>query len=247
MSAAKHILVVEDEPDLADLLVYNLQRSGYQVSSASDGVAGLKQILEAPPDLIVLDLMLPKMSGFEVARQVRTSPRTSNVPILMLTARAEEIDQVSGFKVGADDYVTKPCSMKVLVARVESLLRRTRTVGPEARSVEVGPIHADLTTHEMRVDGELLKLTLTEFRLLVALMRNKSKVLSREDLMYTAMGPAVLVTARTIDVHVAAIRKKLGRHGNTIRTIRGVGYMLTESVAGVSSDNGEDDAALLDE
>lgn len=242
MSSPSQIIVIEDEPDLADLLVYNLQRAGYQVSSASDGVAGLKQVLEYPPDLIVLDLMLPKMSGFEVARQVRTSPRTSNVPILMLTARAEEIDQVTGFKVGADDYVTKPCSMKVLVARVESLLRRSRSVGPEARSIEVGPLRADLTTHEMFLDGEALKLTLTEFRLLVSLLRSKGKVLSREDLMYTAMGPAVLVTARTIDVHIAAVRKKLGRHGQSIRTIRGVGYMLSE--APVGSFAGEDDETL---
>ncbi len=247
MSAPKHIVVVEDEPDLSDLLVYNLQRAGYQVSAANDGIAGLKHVLENPPDLIVLDLMLPKMSGFEVARQVRTSPRTSNVPILMLTARAEEIDQVTGFKVGADDYVTKPCSMKVLVARVESLLRRTRSVGPEARSVEVGPIRADLTTHEMLLDGVALKLTLTEFRLLVSLMRNKSKVLSREDLMYTAMGPAVLVTARTIDVHVAAIRKKLGRHGHCIRTIRGVGYMLTDPNAAAHADEESDSHAIVED
>ncbi|MGE3110058.1 MAG: response regulator [Phycisphaerales bacterium] len=243
MGSPKHIVVIEDETDLADLLVYNLQRAGYQVAAANDGVAGLKLVLDHPPDLIVLDLMLPKMSGFDVARQVRTSPRTCDIPILMLTARAEEIDQVTGFKVGADDYVTKPCSMKVLVARVESLLRRSRPVGPDAQTVEVGPLRADLTTHEMFLDEAPLKLTLTEFRLLVALMRSKGKVLSREDLMYTAMGPAVLVTARTIDVHVAAIRRKIAPHGDRIRTIRGVGYMLAESpvAAHVGDEGGVDD------
>lgn len=228
MSDSKQIVVIEDEPDLAELLLYNLQRSGYQVRTAHDGVAGLKAVIDSPPDLVVLDLMLPKMSGFEVARQIRTSPRTGGIPILMLTARAEEVDQVTGFKVGADDYVVKPCSMKVLVARVESLLRRSRSVGNELRELNMGPLHADLATHEMKLDGELMKLTLTEFRLLVALIRSTGKVLSREDLMYTAMGPAVMVTARTIDVHMAAIRKKLGIHGDLIRTIRGVGYMLTE-------------------
>lgn len=243
MSATKHIVVIEDEPDLADVLVYNLQRSGYQVAAASDGIAGLKMVLENPPDLIVLDLMLPKMSGFEVARQVRTSPRTTSVPILMLTARAEEIDQVTGFKVGADDYVTKPCSMKILVARVESLLRRSKSAGPETQIVEVGPLKADLTTHEITLDAEPMKLTLTEFRLLVALMRSKGKVLSREDLMYTAMGPAVMVTARTIDVHVAAIRKKLGKHGGCVRTIRGVGYMLTETPGENTGESGDGEDA----
>jgi len=230
MSDHQQILVIEDEPDLAELLQYNLQRSGYQVRTSPDGVAGLKSIFESPPDLVVLDLMLPKMSGFDVARQIRTSPRTGSIPILMLTARAEEVDQVTGFKVGADDYVVKPCSMKVLVARVESLLRRSRAVGNELRELTMGPLHADLSTHEMTLDGEVMKLTLTEFRLLVALIRSAGKVLSREDLMYTAMGPAVMVTARTIDVHMAAIRKKLGIHGDLIRTIRGVGYMLTERV-----------------
>jgi len=239
MSASKQIVIIEDEPDLAELLQYNLQRAGYQVQTAADGVLGLKLVLDQPPDLVVLDLMLPKVSGFEVARQIRTSPLTSGVPILMLTARAEEIDQVTGFKVGADDYVTKPCSMKVLVARVESLLRRSRSVGQELRVIEAGPLEGDLTTHEMKLDGVLMKLTLTEFRLLVAMMRSKGKVLSREDLMYTAMGPAVMVTARTIDVHVASIRKKLGIHGPMIRTIRGVGYMITETPEAFESEDAE--------
>src|SRR5262249_34544195 len=147
----------------------------------------------------------------EVARQIRTSPRTAGIPILMLTARAEEVDQVTGFKVGADDYVTKPFSMKILLARVETLLRR-RGVEPssETRIVRVGQLVADLGTHDMSIAGESMKLTLTEFRLLVTMMRSRGKVLSREDLMYTAMGPAVMVTNRTIDVHMAAIRKKLG-------------------------------------
>jgi two-component system phosphate regulon response regulator PhoB len=181
----------------------------------------------APPDLIVLDLMIPKVPGLEVARQVRTSPRTSSVPILMVTAKAEEMDQVAGLRTGADDYVTKPFSMKVLLARVEAVLRRTGPQAGDSKLLSVGPISVDLATHTAASAGDSLTLTLTEFRILVALMRSKGRVLTREDLMYTAIGPSVMVTARTIDVHMAAIRKKLGRAGGMIRTIRGVGYMLS--------------------
>jgi DNA-binding response OmpR family regulator len=176
----------------------------------------------------VLDLMIPKIPGLELARQVRTAPRTANVPILMLTAKAEEADQVVGLRAGADDYVTKPFSMKVLLARVEAILRRTGNQTVEAKAITVGPISVDLGTHTASSAGEVLTLTLTEFRILVALMRSKGRVLTREDLMYTAIGPSVMVTARTIDVHMAAIRKKLGRAGMLIRTVRGVGYMLSE-------------------
>lgn len=228
MSASKHIIVVEDEADLAELVAYNLERAGYQVQVARDGEAALRMIEATPPDLVVLDLMIPKVSGLEVARQVRTLPRTSGVPILMLTAKAEEIDQVAGLRAGADDYVTKPFSMKVLVARVEAVLRRTGAGPTESKSINVGPIAVDLTTHTATTAGDSLVLTLTEFRILVALMRSKGRVLTREDLMYTAIGPSVMVTARTIDVHMAAIRKKLGRAGGMIRTVRGVGYMLSE-------------------
>jgi len=230
MSTTKRIVVVEDEADLAELLSYNLRRAGYEVEVCRDGASGLRRILETVPDVAVLDIMLPHVSGLQIARQMRTNPKTARVPILMLTAKAEEADQIAGLQVGADDYVTKPFSMKVLLARVEALLRRTRTAGPESADlIELAGIKVDLSTHEVSVKGELIKLTLTEFRLLVALMRGKGKVLSRADLMYTAMGPDVLVTTRTIDVHVAAIRKKLGPCGHMIRTIRGVGYLFDEN------------------
>jgi two-component system phosphate regulon response regulator PhoB len=228
MAAPKHIVVVEDESDLAELIAFNLERAGYQVHVARDGDAALRLIESTPPDLIVLDLMIPKIPGLEVARQVRTAPATATVPILMLTAKAEEVDQVAGLRAGADDYVTKPFSMKVLLARVEAILRRAAPAPGESKSFSVGPIEVDLTTHTASSAGESLTLTLTEFRILVALMRAKGRVLTREDLMYTAIGPSVMVTARTIDVHMAAIRKKLGNAGGMIRTVRGVGYMLTE-------------------
>lgn len=240
MATAKRILVVEDEADLADLVAYNLRRAGYEVDVARDGQSALRQATDQPPDLMLLDIMLPQISGLQVARQLRTHPRTASLPIVMVTAKAEEVDQISGLQVGGDDYITKPFSMPVLLARVEAVLRRAKAGATEkADAISMGDVHADLATHEVRVGEEPIKLTLTEFRLLVALMRGRGKVLSREDLMYTAMGPDVVVTSRTIDVHMAAIRKKLGGSGAMIRTIRGVGYLLDEKASGVEAESGE--------
>jgi DNA-binding response OmpR family regulator len=235
MSTPKRLVIIEDESDLAELLSYNLRKAGYETETCRDGGSGLRRILEIVPDLVVLDVMLPQMSGLQIARQMRTNPKTAHTPILMLTAKGEETDQVAGLQVGADDYVTKPFSMKVLLARVEAMLRRSRTGGMESSdSIELCGVRVDLATHQASVQGEVIKLTLTEFRLLVSLMRGKGKVLSRADLMYTAMGPDVLVTTRTIDVHVAAIRKKLGPCGGKIRTIRGVGYLFDEHAEGAA-------------
>ncbi len=235
MSTAKRIVVVEDEADLAELLCYNLRKAGYDVEACRDGASGQRRILEVIPDLAILDVMLPQINGLQIARQMRTNPKTTQTPILFLTAKAEEADQIAGLQVGADDYVTKPFSMKVLLARVEAMLRRSRAGRPETVDLlEVAGIRVDLATHEVTVQGEPIKLTLTEFRILVALIRGRGKVLSRADLMYTAMGPDVLVTTRTIDVHVAAIRKKLLSCGAKIRTVRGVGYLFDEAAEGVA-------------
>lgn len=231
MATPKRILVVEDEADLSELMAYNLRRAGYDVEAVRDGAAGLRVASDNPPDVVVLDIMLPKLTGLQVARELRTNPKTASLPIIMVTAKADDQDQVAGLEIGADDYVTKPFSMNVLLARVEALLRRSKAraaADSEGDVIEVKNVRADLATHEVRVGGEAIRLTLTEFRLLVALIRGKGKVLSREDLMYTAMGPDVVVTSRTIDVHMAAIRKKLGASGAMIRTIRGVGYLLDE-------------------
>jgi DNA-binding response OmpR family regulator len=235
MSTTKHIVIVEDEADLAELIAYNLRREGYETDICRDGSSGIRRILEVLPDLAILDVMLPHLNGLQIARQMRTNPKTALTPIIMLTAKAEEADQVSGLQTGADDYVTKPFSMKVLLARVEAIFRRTRAGDAGAvDTLEFGGVRADLSTHEVSARGDGVKLTLTEFRILVALMRGKGKVLSRADLMYTAMGPDVLVTTRTIDVHVAAIRKKLGTCGAKIRTIRGVGYLFDEAAEGIA-------------
>lgn len=229
MSNEKRVLVIEDETDLADLLGYNLRKAGYHADVANDGQAGLKKATDERPDLVILDVMMPELSGLQVARLLRTDPKTSSIPILMLTAKAEESDQVAGLQVGADDYVTKPFSMKVLLARVEALIRRNRApAGTETTTdqLSLGAVRVDLSNHEAWSAERAVKLTLTEFRLLVALMRKPGKAIRRADLMYSAMGPGVLVTARTIDVHMAAIRKKLGEAGAMIRTIRGVGYLI---------------------
>jgi len=231
MVQSKHILVVEDERDLAEMLQYNLRRSGYRVSWAPDGPQALAAVRTQNPDLIVLDVMLPGLSGLDVARQVRTNPASAKTPILMLTARAEEADQLAGLAVGADDYVTKPFSPKVLIARLEALLRRSsEPVAATSAQLRVGPVAADLSSHRITVDDVEVKLTLTEFKLLVALLQSQQRVLNRNDLIARVMGAGIVVTARTIDVHIAAIRKKLGIHGGMIRTIRGVGYQLLSEV-----------------
>lgn len=230
MIQPQRVLVVEDERDLADMLVYNLKKAGFSASSVHDGTSAVQAIMTQPPDLVILDLMLPGLSGTEVARQIRTNPATSKVPIVMLTARAEESDQVAGLSVGADDYVTKPFSMKVLLARVTALLRRTGTEEMGTARVRVGPIAADLGSHMVTCEGAEVKLTLTEFKLLVALLQAPKRVLTRNDLIGRVMGPGIVVTARTIDVHIAAIRKKLGTMGGLVRTIRGVGYQMNEEL-----------------
>jgi DNA-binding response OmpR family regulator len=202
MADRKHILVVDDERDLLEVVVYNLNRAGYETSVATNGRDALDRINADPPDLVLLDLMLPEMSGTEVATRVRTNPVTAGVPIIMLTAKAEEVDQIVGLKVGADDYVTKPFSPKVLLARVEAVLRRTGKTNAEQRFLRLGTIEINTDTHRVQVDGQTIKLTLTEFRILSSLLQANGRVLSRASLMSRAMGPGVTVTERTIDVHV---------------------------------------------
>ncbi len=230
MPVAKRILIVEDERDLADIMGINLRKAGYDVELVHDGRAALSMISQNPPDVVVLDLMLPGLTGEDLIRAVRTEPATASLPVLMVTAKATEENQVAGLTLGADDYITKPFSMKVLLARVEALMRRTATAAPrETDQVLVGPVGADLAAHRITVDGQEIKLTLTEFKLLVALLQFPGRVLSRNDLISRVMGPGIVITTRTIDVHIAAIRKKLGHAGGMIRTIRGVGYQLTET------------------
>ena len=227
------ILVVDDEKDIVEMVSYNLTRNGYAVLSAYGGLEALDLAARETPDLIVLDLMLPGLDGTEVARRLKADPRTAGIPIVMLTAKGEETDVVVGLTLGADDYVTKPFSMKILLARLNSVLRRGDAAAGggagDAPVLKAGPLSIDTSKHEVAVNGEPVRLTLTEFKLLAALVGARGRVLTRDQLMDKAMGTDVFVTDRAIDVHVTAIRKKLGPASWLVHTVRGVGYRLRES------------------
>ncbi len=226
MPPNKSILLVEDEEDLAELLQFNLQREGYLCRHAPDGNAAVEELRRQTPDLVVLDRMLPGLSGDEVITQLRQNSRTQNLPVIMLTAKGEEADELVGLTLGADDYITKPFSTKLLLARIAAVLRRAPHRADQGRTVSAGPIELDVSRHEVRVDGIRVMPTATEFRILQALMSASGRVLSREQLIDIVLGSMVAVTDRTIDVHIAALRKKLGHAATWIQTIRGVGYTL---------------------
>jgi two-component system phosphate regulon response regulator PhoB len=223
------ILIIEDERPLADVLSYNLKREGFDVLTAGDGQEGLRRAMTSLPDLVVLDLMLPVIEGLEVCRQLRSGPRTKDVPILMLTARSEEVDEIVGFQMGATDYVTKPFKMKALVQRIKALLKRTSSPEPTGDILVSGNLEMNRTQHRAALAGEELKLTPTEFRLLWALMRQPGRAFNRQELMEASMGDNALVLERTIDVHVKSLRQKLGPRGDDIETVRGIGYRFRES------------------
>ena len=228
MARRKKILVVDDERDLVELITMNLQRNGYEVISAHDGAMGLELARKSRPDLIILDVMMPGLSGRDVTVALKGDADTAGIPILMLTAKTEETDIIVGLSMGADDYVTKPFSMKVLMARVSAVLRRKAAVDPAQTLVSAGPIVIDQGKHEVTVEGRPINLTPTEFKLLTAIFAARGRVLSRDQLMDRAMGTDVFVTDRAIDVHVTAVRKKLGEYAWMIHTVRGVGYRLLE-------------------
>jgi len=224
---AQRVLIVEDEPDIRELLVFHLAREGYQVTQCRNGAEALRVARSTPPDLILLDLMLPEMDGLEVCRRLRQDPATQAVPVVMLTARGDEVDRVLGLELGADDYVVKPFSPRELVARVRAVLRRTHPV-PGNASVTVGHLTIDPAAHTVAVDGVAVSLTRREFDLLRALVEARGRVLSREFLLdhvwgYTA---AAEIESRTVDVHVRRLRQKLGAEGQRIGTVTGVGYRL---------------------
>jgi two-component system phosphate regulon response regulator PhoB len=227
MQMTPHVLVVEDEDSLATLLQYNLQKEGYDVALAGDGEEALLLVDERLPDLIVLDWMLPKVSGIEVCRRLRQRNETRNVPIIMLTARGEESDRVRGLDTGADDYVVKPFSMTELTARIRAVLRRLRPGLAEDR-VRRGDLLIDRVAHRVKRAGLEIHLGPTEFRLLDYLMQHPGRVFSREQLLDAVWGSDVYVEARTVDVHIGRLRKALGVSDNDdpIRTVRSAGYSL---------------------
>ena len=223
-----YILVMEDEDALATLLQYNLEKEGYDVTVASDGEEGMLQIDERLPDLVLLDWMLPKLSGIEVCRRIRGKSETRNLPIIMLTARGEESDRVRGLDTGADDYLTKPFSMVELIARIRAVLRRIRPGLADDR-LNHGDIIIDRVSHRVKRNGKEVHLGPTEFRLLDHFMQHPGRVFSREQLLDAVWGSDVYVEARTVDVHVGRLRKALNiddESANPIRTVRSAGYSL---------------------
>ena len=222
-----YVLVVEDEDALATLLQYNLEKEGYDVTVAGDGEEALILVDERLPDLVVLDWMLPKVSGIEVCRRLRSRPETRNVPIIILTARGEETDRIRGLDTGADDYVVKPFSMTELTARIRAVLRRIRPGLAEDR-IRHGDIVIDRVAHRVRRGGREVHLGPTEFRLLDYLMQHPGRVFSREQLLDAVWGSDVYVEARTVDVHIGRLRKALNQEveSDPIRTVRSAGYSL---------------------
>lgn len=223
-----NILIVEDDASLAEVLDYNLSQEGYATSVARDGQQGLREMRLRCPDLVVLDLMLPMIGGLEVCRQLRADPATQELLILMLTARSEESDQLVGFSVGADDYVTKPFSVKVLLQRINALLRR-KEQGSADRDILVSQgIMIDRRRHRATVGDTPLDLTPSEFGLLSAFVRQPGRAFTRAELIDVALGDDAIVLERTIDVHIRALRKKLLGHADLIQTVRGIGYRFRD-------------------
>lgn len=223
------ILIVDDEQDLVSTLEYNLQREGFEVRSAGTGGQALELASREPrPDLILLDLMLPDASGTEVCRELRADEQTRDVPIIMLTAKGEEVDRVVGFEVGADDYVVKPFSVRELVLRVRAILKRSERGPEERRSMTFGRLRVDADAHRVWVDGDEVTLTALELKLLTTLLSRRGRVQSRDRLLSDVWGIDADVTTRTVDTHIKRLRTKLGVAADYVETLRGVGYRFRE-------------------
>ena len=224
----KKILVVDDEEDILELVRYNLSREGYEVTCASSGEDGLKAARNELPDLIVLDLMLPGIDGLEVARLLKNDNSTKNIPVIMLTAKGEEADIVTGLELGADDYITKPFSPRIMIARIRAVLRRkTKEVDDEA-VIRINDITLNPGRHEVLVNEEPVQLTFTEFGILNFLIRRPGWVFTRSQIVDAVKGDDYFVTDRSVDVQIVGLRKKLGSAGKNIETVRGVGYRFKE-------------------
>ena len=220
--------MVDDEPDLLELVRFNLTQQGYEVETASAGLEGLEKARRRHPDLVVLDVMLPDLPGTEVCRRIRSDPDLVGLPVLMLTARTEEIDRVVGLEVGADDYVTKPFSPRELALRVQAILRRVRGGREASALLQQGKLELDTERHRCRVDAREIRLTAKEFDLLRVLMERPGRVMTRDRLLDEVWGSDITVTARTIDTHLKRLREKLGEAGDLVETVRGVGYRFAE-------------------
>jgi two-component system alkaline phosphatase synthesis response regulator PhoP len=237
--AGETILVVDDEANIVELAALYLEQEGFRVRSAADGASALEMIARQPPALLVLDLMLPEVDGWEVCRRVRSGKVTPDLPIIMLTARDDDVDKIVGLELGADDYVTKPFNPRELVARVKAILRRTRRAARPQAPVHVGDLTIDPARHEATVAGQPLELRPKEFDLLLALAEHRGIVLSREQLLDLVWGYDFYCETRTVDVHIAHLRKKLAGSIAQIETVLGVGYKLVARRAGFHTCHGE--------
>ena len=233
------VLVVEDDRSHADVLRYNLEQAGYEVTIAHDGMDGLRRAQLKVPDVVILDLMLPEIDGIEVCRRLRASAATQNVLVLMLTAKAEETDEVVGFAVGADDYVTKPFKVKALLERIKALMRRRQSEETLGDSVTSQGVTVDRGRHRVTAGDLSLQLTRSEFNLLDSLIRQPGRAFTRAELIEAALGDDALVLERTIDVHIRGLRKKLDRYGDLIETVRSVGYRFRDPKSSGSKDDAE--------
>jgi len=222
------ILVVDDEPDAVELIDFNLKSAGFDVITAEDGAAALKKARATMPDLILLDLMLPEVDGTEVCKILRRDSATSSIPIIMLTAKATELDRVLGLELGADDYVTKPFSPRELVLRVKNLLNRRQTSGEAAKKIQIGDLIVDMDRHLVWVRGRTVDLTATEFRLLSLLAQRRGRVQSREQLLQDVWHYDSVIDTRTVDTHMRRLREKLGKAADYLQTVRGVGYRFMD-------------------
>jgi two-component system phosphate regulon response regulator PhoB len=224
----KKIFVIDDEPDLCELVRINLDQAGYQVETASSGRDALQAIRRSQPDLVILDLMLPDVPGAQLCQKMRSDPELRDMPVIMLTAKATEVDRIAGFELGADDYVTKPFSPRELVLRVAAVLRRRSPDSYVETVFEQGAIRLDTASHRCMVDGDEAPLTAKEFDLLRELMSRPGRVVTRDALLGRVWGRDVTVTSRTIDTHLKRLREKLGQSGGLVETVRGVGYRFAE-------------------
>jgi phosphate regulon transcriptional regulator PhoB len=224
----KQIYVVEDEKDIVDLLQYNLEKEGYRVLSSLDGSEALKRIPEKTPDLILLDLMLPGTDGLTVCRTLKNNPKTAHIPVVMLTAKGEESDKVVGLELGADDYITKPYSVKELMARVKAVLRRFEKAGEGSPTQKFKDLTLDRPRHHVDLKGKALELTAKEFELLDYFLTHTDRVLTRDVLLNNVWGYDYFGTTRTVDVHVRRLREKLGPYSDYLQTVKGYGYQFQE-------------------
>ena len=228
-AANRKILVAEDEIDVLNLVATNLKSAGYTVLKAEDGESALEQARHAIPALIVLDLMLPGLSGLEVCKTLKSEAPTRLIPIIMLTAKAEEVDRIVGLELGADDYITKPFSPRELVLRVKSVLRRASSPSDTSDIIKLGDIQVDRSRYEVMVRGKPIDFTATEFKLLTLLMERRGRVQSRDSLLNDVWGYESIIDTRTVDTHIRRLREKLGKSADCIETVRGFGYRIVEA------------------